>query len=282
MRAVAERALTKAEQASTMAQRGMLFSAQTELIEALSLIAQSLDVEEGASSHAKALQAGLTALEEARDFARSTSQAPATAEVSAIAASHRTMLFRNHSQAPTSPVIAQQQYFGYAQERFAHAAGHIPAASQILYRLGRLQTALAAHDSDPLALHGPQAIVFHQAALATDRGNWLAANELGVLYARYGQLPAAKEMLLASVTMQPHVAGWQNLAAVHRRLGESDLATRADWERQALAKKGAPTSDASEVVRWVDTKTFASASAADVRWPADVAARPAASSTTRK
>jgi hypothetical protein len=89
-------------------------------------------------------------------------------------------------------------------------------------------------------------------------------------------------MLLASVTMNPHVAGWQNLAAVHRRLGENDLATRANWELQALAKKGAPAPGASEVVRWVDTKTFASATASDVRWPADVASRSAQSPTTRK
>ena len=275
--------MLKADQASLMAQRGMLYSAQTELLEALTLIAQALDVEDGTSSHAKALAAGLTALEEARDFARSTSQAGGTVEVATIAAGHRTTLFQNSPQIPSSPVIAQQQYFGYAQERFAHAAGQLPAASQILYRLGRLQTALAAHDADPLALHGPQAIVFHQAALVADRGNWLAANELGVLYARYGQLPAAKEMLLASVTMYPHIAGWQNLAAVHRRLGENDLATRADWERQALAAKGAAPSGASDIVRWVDPKTFSSKSSSDVRWPADVAAKPAgAAPTTRK
>ena len=37
--------------------------------------------------------------------------------------------------------------------------------------------------------------VFHQAALATDGGNWLAANELGVLFARYGQLAQARQIL---------------------------------------------------------------------------------------
>lgn len=282
MQAVAERALAKAEQASTMAQRGMLYSARTELIEALTLIAQSLDVEQATSAHATALAAGLNALQEAKDFARSGSQAPASAAVAAIAAGHRTTLFHNAAAAPMSPVIAQQQYFGYAQEQVAQAAGQLPAASQILYRLGRLQTALAAHDADSLALHGPQAIVFHQAALITDRGNWLAANELGVLYTRYGQLAAAKEMLLASVTLHPHVAGWQNLAVVHRRLGENDLASRADYERQALAKSGGSVQDASQVVRWVDTKTFAASGANDVRWPADVAAKPAAGATTRK
>lgn len=281
MQPVAERAMQKADLASTMAQRGMLYSARKELIEGLTLVARSLDVEQGDNQHAKALSAGLTALEEARDFARGAGQA--TAEVSSIAAGHRTPIFHHNPATPSSPVIAQQQYFSYAQEQIAFASGQIPAASQVLYRLGRLQSALAAQDADPLALHGPQAIVFHQAALSTDRGNWLAANELGVMYAKYGQLPAAKEMLIASVTTRPHLAGWQNLAAVHRQLGETDLAARAEWERQNLAKRSGPTNGSSEVVRWVDSKTFVNAGEGDVRWPAEVAARPAgASATARK
>src|SRR5262249_1863225 len=150
---------------------------------------QALDVQEGNAHHAAALAAGLTALKEARDFALSNNQPDNFANASVIAANHRTPLLRDSvslhgSGSPSmSPVIAQQQYFGYAQSQFVLAAGGLPAASQILYRLGRLQTAMAAHDADPLALHAPQAIVFHQAALATDGSNWLAANELGVLYA---------------------------------------------------------------------------------------------------
>ena len=60
-----------------------------------------------------------------------------------------------------------------------------------------LQTAMATHDADSVALHAPQSIVFHQAALATDGGNWLAANELGVLYARLlHDGPRGEELLL--------------------------------------------------------------------------------------
>ena len=278
LQVVAERALHKADRASAMAQRGMLYSARTELIQALQIIAQSLDIQHATSAHAAALSAGLTALEEARDFSAQTNRPGEEVNVPAIAAAHRTPLLRAASGGLISPVVAQQQYLGLAQTRFIEAAGRVPVASQILYRLGRLQTALAAHDPDPLALHGPEAIVFHQAALATDSGNWLAANELGVLYARYGQLPAAKQLLLTSVTTHPHVAGWQNLAAIHRRLGETDLADRAEAERQLLASKtGAANSAASGMVRWVDQQTFAASGGADVSWPASVAARPAPS-----
>ena len=43
-----------ADQAAQMAQRGMFYSARAELMQALQLIAQALDVQEGASRHAAA------------------------------------------------------------------------------------------------------------------------------------------------------------------------------------------------------------------------------------
>jgi tetratricopeptide (TPR) repeat protein len=268
---MAQRAMQKADQAASMAGRGMLYSARSELIQSLQLIAHALDAHSSSARHAKALAAGLTAIEEARDFAPQSAGPSMEGEVQAIAAGHRTRLPLDASAAQT-PVAVQQQYLSFAQACFVEAAGHIPAGSQILYRLGRLETAMAAHDADPLALHAPQAIVFHQAALATDNTNWLAANELGVLYARYGQLDAAKEFLVASITSHPHVEGWQNLAAVHRRLGEMDLAKRAENERQLLASKpGAAAKHASSTVHWVDSKTFAASGGQDVQWPAEIA-----------
>ncbi len=260
----------------------MFFSARNELLQSLQLIAQALDVQEGNAHHAGALAAGLTALEEARDFAISSNRPANAVNAAGIAANHRTPLLHDVSLATISPVVAQQQYFGYAQSQFVLATGGVPAASQILYCLGRLQTAMATHDADPLALHAPQSIVFHQAALATDGGNWLAANELGVLYARYGQLAEARQLLVHSVNLHPHVEGWHNLAVVHRRLGETDLAERAEAERLQLAQKATKTATgAGGMVRWVDPKTFAATSGRDGQSPADqrYAVTPAAAST---
>jgi tetratricopeptide (TPR) repeat protein len=285
MQAVAQRAIQMADHASSMAQRGMLFSARTELIQALQLIVQALDVQESGTQHSTALAAGLTALDEARDFSVSAARPGDAVNVSAIASAHRTSHFRSATSTSLSPVIAQQQYLGQAQNQLAVAAGGVPAASQILYRLGRLQTAMAAHDADSLALHGPQSIVFHQAALATDGANWLAANELGVLYARYGQLPEARQLLVHSVTVHPHVEGWHNLATVHSRLGETELAQRAEGERQLLAQQaGKSPANSNDMVRWVDPKTFAASGGNDVRWPENVAAKSVAgtSGTARR
>jgi len=282
LQAVAQRALQMSDHASATAERGMFFSARSELLQSLQLIAQALDVQEGNAHHATALAAGLTALEEARDFNIGSNRPGNAVQANAIAANHRTLLLRDMGAAPISPVVAQQQYFGYAQSQFVLASGGVPAASQILYRLGRLQTAMAAHDADPLALHAPQSIVFHQAALATDGGNWLAANELGVLYARYGQLGEARQLLVYSVTVHPHLEGWHNLAVVHRRLGEADLAQRAEAERQLLVQKAGKSADvAGEMVRWIDPKSFAASGSRDVQSPAEqrYAVTPAGAST---
>jgi hypothetical protein len=152
----ADRAAQISDRGFAMAQRGMLFAGREELIKSLQLVAQALDVQEGTSTHAAALASGLAALREARDFASSTTAPGAVVNVAQTASTHRTPVLRSlPSQTEMSPVIAQQQYLAFAQSQLAIASGHQPVASQALYRLGRLQTSLAAHDDDAQALHAP-------------------------------------------------------------------------------------------------------------------------------
>ena len=245
-------------QALTMAQRGMLFSARAELLKALQLIAQGLDAEQGGSSHASALAAGLTALDEAGEFSALQAQAADARAVAALASRHRTPLHRGEQPALVSPAQAQQQYLSHARSQLALAAGGLPAASQTLYQLGRLQTGLSATASHPEAMNVPRAMVYHQAALAIDPTNHLAANELGVLLARCGQLAEARTLLLQSVSIRPHAEAWHNLAVVHRRLGEADLANRAEHEWQLTRREAGRESPATDArFQWVDPKAFA-------------------------
>jgi hypothetical protein len=73
------------------------------------------------------------------------------------------------------------------------------------------------------------------------------------------------------------------LAAVHRRLGETDLAQRAEVEQQSLERQGAAPTDTNAMVRFVDPKTFAASGGGDVSWPASVAAKqPQTAGTTRR
>ena len=111
-------------------------------------------------------------------------------------------------------------------------------------------------------LNGPQAMVFHQIATSIDPANYRAANELGVLLARFGQLPEARAVLQQSVATHPLPEAWHNLMVVHQRLGEHDLAQCARNEL-ALAQRpsgaGSPNVgvSAQPVVQWVDPPTFA-------------------------
>jgi tetratricopeptide (TPR) repeat protein len=279
MQAVAAQAQAYSDRGLAMAQRGMLFAARNELTKALQLLAQARDVQQGGSVHTSALAAGLTALEEARDFSVPDGRPAAVVDVAAVASTHRTPLLKTTSAAgELSPVVAQQHYFGLAQAQLVIAAGGQPVASQALYRLGRLQSALAVGDAAPQALHGPQAMVFHQAALAIDGNNHLAANELGVLLARYGQLENARLLLQHSVQIKPEVESWHNLAVVHRRLGEIELARQADRQRELLAQKaGGRSGSAGDLVRWVDPQTFAASAGKEAARPANTAAKPPAS-----
>jgi tetratricopeptide (TPR) repeat protein len=259
MQPVAQRATEISDRAYAMAQRGMYYAARAELIQALQLVAQALDVEQRSTAHAAALAAGLTALKEANDFALQPGQLGAV-NVAEISQGHQTPVLKGAEA--MSPVVAQQQYFAYAQAQLVLAGGQEPAASLALSRLGQVHMAMGQAEANERGQNGPRAMVYYQAALATDRQNYLAANELGVLMARYGQLHEAKNLLVHSVSIHPHAQGWHNLAVVHRRLGETDLAQRAEHERQ-LAMQQSPARAVSQPIAWVDAKTFAASGAND-------------------
>jgi tetratricopeptide (TPR) repeat protein len=271
MQPVSEQASTMSRRAYAMAQKGMLFSAKRELVQALQLVAQARDVQAGATIHSRALAKGLTALKEAEDFSPSASRG-GPIDVSNVARGHRTTILK--SGADLTPVVAQQQYFAYAQQQLALAAGSEPGASHALYTLGKIHSAMSAEGSAAQSLDGPRAMVFYQAALAVDSRNYLAANELGVLLARYGQLQEARRALVHSVSTRPHAQGWQNLTVVHRRLGETELARLAENERDLLAKNpsAATPAGADQFIQWVDPQTFASRGTHQQDWPSPTTA----------
>jgi len=273
----AQQTLFATERATAMAQKGMLFAAKEELVKALAEVAQSRDQEQGTTWHLAALAAGWRALDEAPDFAPQACRTGGLA-TSEIIRSHRTTILQAAGEVP--PSIAQQYYVGYAQQQLALAVGGEPATSQTLHVLGRVHAALAGSASQAQSLHSQRALALYQAALAVDPRNYQAANELGVLLAGSGQLAEAKLALLQSISIQPHPASWHNLATVHRRLGETELAALAEGERRQLAA-GAParTATSSQTVAWVDAATFA-ASGRGEAGQAQVARAPSAANST--
>jgi hypothetical protein len=139
----------------------------------------------------------------------------------------------------------------------AQAGGGQQAASAALFGLGKVYLALSKESADARRLGGPKAMTLHQAALLVDAKNYLAANELGVLLARYGQLADARRVLLVSLSASRQREAWHNLAVVHERLGETDLARRARYEEQLLAEGQKTAPGGSTLVRWVSPTEFA-------------------------
>jgi tetratricopeptide (TPR) repeat protein len=247
-----------------LAGRGACFAARSEFIAALRLIAECLDTEQKSNAHGRALAAALTAMKEAEDFLPGGSRSEAELDLPGIIAAHATPALKGGATNVTS-MTAMNRYFTFAQEQFAAAAGHELAGSMALHALGKMHAALAIKKNSLAAAAEPKAMAFYQAAIMVYPGNFLSANDLGVLLARCGNYADARKMLEYSFALSQQSATSQNLAEVYRQLGQAALADRA--ARQAamlqqleLARRRTSLGSASDVVRWVDPQTFSKTS----------------------
>lgn len=256
--AVELRATSQVQRGLSLAERGAHYTARREFLRTLQLLAQSLDVAEGTRAHSERLAAGLRALEESADFQFSSQGLAAAVDLENVVAGHRTPVLKDKDLTRTSPLEALQVYYTFAQHQLAASVGNRRAGSLALFAMGKLHGALAASDEGG-AGDGPKALVFHQAALVVDPQNHLAANELGVLLAKYEQWERARAVLSHSVSVHPTSFAWHNLAVVHERLGESELALRARQQTQDLARLARPVAGPAEapMVRWLAPNEFA-------------------------
>lgn len=256
MAAVRGRAQSLIEHGFSLAQRGAFFSARAELIQSLRLLTQTLDTERRTHEYSEALAEGLLALEEASDFVPEGSRLEANVNLERLIQSHRTPILRNVDASQLTPLVAAQQYFSHAQDRLAFACGGIPEASASLYGLAKLQPYLKSGSGGDKALIGPRSIALHQSAFIADPQNILAANELGVMLARYGQLADAKHVFVKGLRQQSLAETWNNLARVHELLGEQEMASLAREEAKYAAAHGG-VAPKSNFVRWVSPDAFA-------------------------
>ena len=257
--AVSQRADAMIDRGYQLGEKGAYYSAQTEFKQALRTISQALDAHFGGSQYSEALAAGWLALEEAGDFSAQSQRGPVV-DVALIVDSHQTQLLKGYALQDVSPVLAMQHYFSFAQEQLVEGCGRAPVASRALHGLGKIHMVLGEKSSSAERLHGPKSMAFQQAALTTDPGNYLAANELGVLLARFGKLQEARQVLQHSVAIYPLPETWQNLSVVHQRLGEATLAAQSltNWQ-VALQQPGEQSSQQAgnqSMVQWVSPQAF--------------------------
>jgi len=260
MALVGKRVEQQIEYGFDLANRGALFAAQAQFIQALHVIAQSLDASTGSTQHSDAVVAGLKAFEEADDFLLDGPNVDQKPNMSALIAAHRTPVLKKADSDRIVPWAAFQAYYAYAQKQLIFGAGQQPAASLALYGLGRVQLAAASEGSVKKMAGGPKAMALHQAALLVDAQNYRAANELGVLLARYGELDRAEEAFMHCLAIHPHPTCWENLALIYEKQGRVEDARNARAQHQKLqeATRAIATAGMQEsAVRWVDPVEFA-------------------------
>ncbi|MEX0977582.1 MAG: hypothetical protein WDZ48_01945, partial [Pirellulales bacterium] len=175
------------------------------------------------------------------------------ADAARLVAGHKTPVLKGAQLVDMPPSIAAQYYYAYAKEQLAAGVAQESVASIALYGLGKIIIAGAGANSQQLEYTGP-AMALYQAALIAQPQNFRAAHELGVLLAGAGQLELARAMLMGSASIAQQPVIWRNLATVHSRMGEQQLAEQAKQNADALQATN-PQSNAPPV-QWVDPATF--------------------------
>jgi len=238
-----------------LAHRGAYYSAKREFEQALRVVAESLDAQQVDGKHGQQLTAAFDAIAEADEFFVDDPQTGGRQDLRNVAVTHRTPLLRDGKLEGMNQMTAMQAYYAYAQEQLNEAVGTEVIAAEALYGLGRTYTALAGADGAVSRLHGPKSLLMHQVAAQVNPNHPLAANELGVLLARFGQWEEAKQALLQAPKQQRLPECWHNLAVVHEHLGEKQLADAAERESMAVLQQrstaqAAPIQDNG--VEWYD------------------------------
>ncbi len=199
-------------------------------------------------------------MEEVDDFVPRGTNIEADLNLKLLVDAHRTPVLKERALENVTVTEAQRLYLTYAQEQLAAAAGDQAVASLALHGLGKVCSA-------PSAMHGPQekiaeckAVVFFQAALVAEPRNFLAANELGVLLARFGRLDDACKVLEQAVAISNAPTSWRNLATVYERLGNTQRAQQARKQAETavaqLQHDGFASAGMRYPINWLDPESF--------------------------
>lgn len=257
---IAQQVAQHVDYGQDLADRGATHSARSEYMRALDVVAHALDAQQNSNYHRKALREALTALDETDDLTPHVEQGDAGWRRSVE--KHSTPVLKMPEMQNMHPFVAMQKYCEFAGQRLVAAMGNEPSASKALYGMARLELLMETPTTSQASLAGPRAIVLHQAALRVDANNFQAANELGVLFAKYGQFEQARAAFLHSIRVEPQPVTWKNLAKVSNLLGDRETAHAAKHQQQWLAKQlegeqGNPGGAYSMGVKMVDPITFA-------------------------
>ena len=240
-----------------LAQHGAFFAARTEFIQVLRRVAQAKDAGSNTDDHARALAAGLRALDEADDFVPQGVQLEAELDVRKVASSHRTPVLRDYPE-EVLPQEAVVLYHSYAQQELSIAANGEQAGSMALYGLGKVYARLAERRDDDVQLTR-SAMTMYSASLDACPDNHMAANELGVLLCRTGHAAEAVDRFTRAIDLAPTATAYHNLAVAQQKLGMAGQAAANEQESQRMAALDRSTGAVSRRagVQWVSPAEMA-------------------------
>jgi len=240
-----------------LAGRQAPFAARAEFIGALRLVAQGLDAQDRSQRHGRALRDALLAIREADDFVPRGNKIEADLDLPALISGHSTPVLKDTPPGELTSTHCVRCYLSFAQQKLSEAVEQETAGAMALYGLGKLHAAWARTQAPSLVAGDAKAVVFLQAALMVQPEHALAANELGVVFARAGRWHDARPWIELSAALQPDATRLRNLAAVYRQLGlerEMQSVLRLAALRQADAARA---DDSSQPVVWLDPRSFA-------------------------
>lgn len=244
----------RVQAAFTLARNGALHAARARFEQLLEELAQAKDASQMTDRHARALAAGLRALEEADDFAVCSSDRNVSTQ--SRAAGHQTPMLHESESKWTLPHEAMAMYHLYAQQKLAAAVNGEQAGSMMLFGLGKIYAQLA--ERDDLLQATRKSLTMYRSAFTAHDQNHLAANEAGVLLARAGRYAQAAEQLQHAARLGGASTTHRNLAYVHNKLGDARLAA----EHQAIADRMAQVEmqrgqlSAERGIAWVSPEEF--------------------------
>jgi tetratricopeptide (TPR) repeat protein len=240
-----------------LAQHGAFFAARTEFIQVLRRVAQAKDAGANSDDHARALAAGLRALDEADDFVPTGVQLEAELDVRKVASSHRTPVLRDYPE-EVMPQEAVVMYHNYAQQELSIAAKDEQAGSMALYGLGKVYARQAERRDDDVQ-YTRGAMTMYSASLDACPDNHMAANELGVLLCRSGHPSEAVDRFKRVIDLAPNATAYHNLAIAQQKMGMAGEAAANEQESQRLASldRAAGAVSRRAGVQWVSPAEMA-------------------------
>ncbi len=258
-----------------LADRKAFFSARAEFIRALRMLAQGLDLEHSSHFHSKALSQAMVALKESDDLDPQGAILEGTLNLKELVSAHQTSEFLGSTtEGALVALDLRKRYLSFAQEKLAEAVGNEVAGSMALHALGKIHASKTTIESRP---NVPKAMVFYQATLIACPQNYLAMNDLGVLLARAGRPGDARRILEYAASSRPTPILWQNLAKIHRQMGNVQAAQVAEHEATTLTQMQANSKRSSKSkspvpISWVKPDEFVRsyAQSADAREPLPV------------